>query len=110
MSDTDFDRLAESHARRRLFRFDPTFNSGHIAQIFVIVAGMFTGYTALKEGQATQRVELDQVKANAAAESLRVKESITEVRTDVKEVQRTLNDMNQTLAAIKAQQPIKGKP
>lgn len=108
MSNTDFDQMQDPK-RRQFIRFDPTFNSGHIVQIVVIVAGMFTAYSALKEGQATQKVEIDQVKASVAAEKVSSKESFNELRGDVKEISRALVQANQTLAVIQANQP-KAKP
>lgn len=111
MSNTDFDRLPDEAKRRQFIRFDPTFNSGHIVQVVVIVAGMFTAYSALKEGQATQKLEIEQVKATATADRTSTKESLTEIKGDVKEIQRTLVQVNQTLAVIEAkQQPKGGKP
>ncbi len=100
-TDTDFDRLGEP-ARRKLFRFDPTVSSGTLLQMTLLVIGIFGAYSALKEGQATQQIRLDQVETNATAESQRVKESLTEIKLDVKEVQRSINELGQRLAEIKA--------
>ncbi len=100
-TDTDFDRLSAAK-RRPLVRFDPTFNSGTIVQIVVICVGGLLAFGAVKEQLATQRTDIENVKSNAVAESLRVKDSITDLKGDVKEVQRSINELGQRLAEIKA--------
>ncbi|MBA3588214.1 hypothetical protein [Methylibium sp.] len=99
-NDTDAEQNGE-RTRRQLFRFDPTVNSGTILQMALLVIGIFGAYSALKEGQATQQVRIEQVESSALAESLRVKESLGEIKGDLKEVQRTVNEINQSLATIK---------
>lgn len=96
--------------RRQLFRFDPTVSTGTLLQlltVFLVTAGAWATYQA---DRATTRLELDAVKAAATAEKASTKESLGELKGDVKEVQRTLNQVTQTLAVIEARQaPQKGK-
>lgn len=96
--------LQVMNQRRQIIKFDPTFNTGHIVQIGVIVAGMFFAYTGLKEGQAIQAKDQLTLKAQVDSDRLAVKESLTELKGDLRELQRTVNAMNATVAGMK------GKP
>lgn len=102
--DTDFDRMPDAK-RHRYWRFDPTVSTGTLLQLGAIVVGVLTAYTALDKAQLTQQLRLEQVEQDAADESLRVKESLAEIKSDLKDVQRTLNDVSQSLATMKGRQP-----
>lgn len=105
--DTDFDRHADG--RRRLIKFDPTISSGTILQMasmFLVAAGAWATYQSDK---ATTKLELDQVKSAAAADKLGTKEALSELKSDVREMARTLNQVTQTLAVIEARQAPKEK-
>lgn len=108
MSSTDFDHLRDD-GRRRLFKFDPTINSGTILTLVSMLAVTGGAWATYQSDKATTRLELDQVKAAATAEKSSTKESLADIKGDVKEIQRTLVQVNQTLAVIEAKQP-KAKP
>lgn len=108
VSNTDFDQL-DPQKRRQFIRFDPTINTGALLEVVAIVVSVTLAYSALKSDQATQKIELDQVKASAAADKTSTKESLTEIKGDVKEIQRSLVEVNKVLAVIQANQP-KGRP
>ncbi|MEO8153552.1 MAG: hypothetical protein ABI605_10820 [Rhizobacter sp.] len=108
MSTTDFDQLTDS-GRRRLIKFDPTISSGTIVSLVSMLAVADGAWATYQSDKATTRLELDQVKAAATAEKSSTKESFNDIKGDVKEIQRTLVQMNQTLAVMEAKQP-KGKP
>lgn len=109
---TDYDQLRDGDPKRRQYvRFDPTLNVGTIAEILVILGGMVLAWGTLKSDQQTQRVELDSLKSAAVAEKQLTKEALAEIKGDVKEVQRSLNQALRTLDVIDArQQPTKEKP
>lgn len=110
-TDTDHGPLYSEHKRRQIFRFDPTVSTGTLLQLVTIIGAAFLAYGTYQQDRATTKLELDTVKASAAAEKTATKESLGEIRADVKEVQRTLNQLGQTLAVIEArQQPQKEKP
>lgn len=93
---------------RKLWRFDPTVSSGALLQIVTLTIGLGGAYATYRSDQATMRLEIDQVKATVATEKTSSKEALGEIKNDVKEVQRTLNQATQTLAVIQAQQqPVK---
>jgi uncharacterized protein YlxW (UPF0749 family) len=96
--------LQDPHSRRKLLRFDPTVSSGTLMQILVLIGGGIAAYTTYQTDKATQKLEIEQVKQSAVAEKLATKESLTELKTDVKEVQRTLNQVTNTLAIINERQ------
>ena len=80
--------------RKKYFQFDPTFNTGHALQILVLVLGGVSLWSQLAADRATQRLEIDQIKREAAAEVGRSKESIAELKGDVKRMEGTVNQMN----------------
>lgn len=93
--------------RRPMFRFDPTVSSGtllQLASILVLAAG---GWATYQSDKATAKLELEQVKTAAAADKASNKEALIEIKGDVKELQRTVNQTNQMLAVLNASQ--KGK-
>lgn len=108
----DYGNLPEGDPKRRQYvRFDPTLNVGTIAEILVILGGIVLAWGTLKTDQQTQRVELDSLKSAAIVEKQVTKEALAEIKGDVKEVQRSLNQALRTLDVIDArQQPQKGKP
>lgn len=111
-AETDFDRMHSGQSeRRRYVKFDPTLQVGTIVEILVIVVGIALAWGTLKSDQQLQRSDIDSIKKGADEQKLVSKEALAEIRGDVKEVQRTLNQVNTTLAGIEArQQPQKGKP
>lgn len=108
MSDTDFDLLSEPK-RRRLIRFNPNVDMGTLIQLATILAIAAGGWGTYQSDKATAKLELEQVKKAAADDKSSTKETLTDLKVDVKEIQRTLIQVNQTLAVINANQP-KGKP
>jgi len=103
--------LGERRSHRRLLRFDPTFSAGSLGQILTIVIGLGGAYATYQSDRATTRLELDQIKATALAEKSTAKESIAELKADVRQVQTTITSIDKTLAGIQAGLDAKkGKP
>lgn len=109
---TDFDRLPEGDPKRRQYvRFDPTFQVGAIVEIAVIVFGIGLAWATLKSDQQSQRADIETIKKAADKQELATKETLQEIKSEVREVQRTLNQALRTLDVIDARQtPQKGKP
>lgn len=84
-------------ARKRL-NFDPTINLGHV---LTFVGFMVAGFGVY--GNVDKRLTITEVQSAASADRAgdqdkRIKESLQELKTDVKDVQRAVNDINRTLA------------
>lgn len=86
--------------QKRLIRFDPTFNAGTVAQIIVILCSVATVYTGIRTDQVQQRSDLEQVKSTAMSERLATKEALTDLKADVKELQKGTNEIKQGLAIL----------
>lgn len=98
----DIDPISLDDGRRTLFRFDPTVNTGQIWQFagFLLACGLAYGtYSADKREAA---LEVLQIKKDAVDQRQTVKDSLTDIRADVKDIQRTLIDVNQNIAVLKA--------
>jgi septal ring factor EnvC (AmiA/AmiB activator) len=82
-------------------KFDPTINTGHILTLVVIASSAFMVYTGVREDQVKQRAELEAVKATAATERTQTKETLNELKADIKELQKTTNDVKESLAILR---------
>lgn len=85
-------------APRRRVNFDPTINLGHI---LTFAGFMIAGFGAW--GNIDKRLTLTEVQSHAVMERTseqdkRTAEALRELKTDVKDVQRAVNDINRTLA------------
>lgn len=96
--------------RRKLFQFDPTISSGMLTLIFAVVTGFVGTYVTITNQQARMDERLTGEKANATAEMGRVKESISDLKSDVKDLSGSMTNVKESLAEIKAQLREKGKP
>lgn len=94
---------ADHHHPKKLFRFDPTFNSGHAAQIIVIICSVATVYTSIRTDQVQQRADLEALKAAAVNERVATKEALTDLKVDVKDLAKTTGDIKESLAILRGQ-------
>lgn len=97
-SSTDYD-VFETAPRKRI-HFDPTINLGHILTFVGFIVVGFAAY-----GNIDKRITLTEVQASAAVERTteqdkRMSEALKELKTDIKDVQRAVNDINRTLAIV----------
>lgn len=88
--------------KQRLFRFDSTVSMGTLLQMGLITTACILGYGTYAADQARQKMEVEQIKVDASGQRTAMKESLGELRTDVKEVQKSLIDINQSMAVLKA--------
>ena len=95
---SDFSALTE---RKRYMKFDPTFNTGTIVQIAVIVIGGFSLFYTMKQDQALQKAELEYVKASILIERASTKDSLIEIKQEVKALQTSMNSVNESLAVLR---------
>lgn len=105
MSDIETEPMPFGDRRhhRKLVRFDPTVSSGTLLQLSALLIGFASAYATYQSDRATQRLEIEQIKANVAAEKVVAKESLTELRQDVRKVQETITSVDKTLTGIQAQ-------
>lgn len=95
-------RLPVRTERRQLMRYDPTINSGHILQVLVLMLGGAGFYGTYAADKRQTDLEVAQVKRDAEAQRAVVKEALGDLKTDVKDIQRTLIDVSQSIAVLKA--------
>jgi hypothetical protein len=95
--------FGDRRQHRRLLRFDPTVSSGTLMQLVALVVGFGSAYATYQSDRATQRLEIEQIKASVAAEKAAAKESIVDLRLDVRKVQETITSVDKTLTGIQAQ-------
>ena len=91
--------LGDRRDRRKFVRFDPTLSAGSVLQALVVMGAVFGLYGANERDSATKRLEIDQLK-----------ETTKETKADVRDIQRTLNQMNLSLAELKSELKKEPKP
>lgn len=91
------DHYQNSERPRKWLTFDPSINAGHVLTFVGFMVAGFSAYSTLDS-------RLVRLEEKAAASDMRareqqegVKEALSEIRADVKEVQRSLNDVNRNL-------------
>lgn len=95
----------EGQQAKRLVKFDPTVNSGTIIQIAVIVVTAVMAFSTVKTELATQRVEIEANKATATRDNSQTAEALKELKADVKELQKSTNDVKESLAILRGRNP-----
>jgi len=103
-SDTTPGALDGLHSsnRRKLFQFNPNIDAGTLLQIVVILVGMAAAYGTYTSDKAANAARVAAVEKEVVENKTTVKESISDLKSDVKEVQRSLIEVNQSLAILKA--------
>lgn len=91
MTDSDFAALEAKKAKR--IRFDPTINAGHILTTFVIVTGVFVGWTELdkrvvklEEGRKVQEQRDTHQDQMLGQHMGQIRESLSEIKRNVERV------------------------
>ena len=84
---------ARDTTRRRRVRFDPTINLGHLLTFVGFLATGMAAYSDLKERIAVQAVRIQAAEAEAAAEKTRNRDSLREIKDDLKEIRRGVEDL-----------------
>ncbi len=97
MTMTTPDILLPDNSRKR-FNFDPTINLGHVLTFIGFMLAGFAAYGNLDKRQTVVEVQNTAAIERSADQDKRIKESLQELKTDIKDVQRAVNDINRTLA------------
>ena len=88
------------HAEHRV-KFDPTISLGHVLTFVSLILAGFGVYNGMDK-RVTVLEEQRRVTEERVSERERFwKESVLEIKTDVKEVQRSLNDFSRALSTRK---------
>lgn len=85
---------ALDHPQRRRVRFDPTINLGHVLTFLGFLATGMAAYSDLKERIAVQAVRIQAAESDAMSEKGRNRESLREIKDDLKEIRRGIEDLN----------------
>lgn len=107
--DTEPAALDLPRRRGRLFSFVPDVSMGTLIQIGVLVVGAVSFYGQYAADRARDHAEVAQIKIDADSQRTAVKESLTDLKGDVKEIQSTLGKVNESLAVLKARSDLKGQ-
>lgn len=97
MSTSDFAQLAEVRQRKRL-AFDPTINLGHVLTFVGFLAAGFSAYSTLDKRMTLVEQHAAVVVERSREQDGRFKEGLLEIKSDLKYLQRSVNDVNRTLA------------
>ncbi len=93
---SDLSPLVE-HVQRRRVAFDPTINLGHVLTFVGFIVSGFTAYNALDKRVTVVESQAAAVVERSREQDGRLKETLREIKDDVKELQRSVNDVNRTL-------------
>lgn len=99
MSTSDFTPLADSGHHRKRVAFDPTINLGHVLTFIGFLVTGFSAYSALDKRVTLVEQQATVVVERSREQDMRMKESLLEIRADLKDLQRGVNDVNRTLTA-----------
>ncbi len=88
---TPFD---STRSARRKVAFDPTINLGHVLTFLGFMATGTVAYFDLRERIAVQEVRIHQIDNEYGAEKERIREALKELRDDVRETRRGVDELN----------------
>lgn len=88
--------------RRKLVEFDPKVSTGTLLQMLLILVGMITAYGAYTADKTANNLRVTQIEKDADTNRAAVKESLTELRGDVKELSRAVEKVNRSLDVLNA--------
>lgn len=82
---------------RKRLTFDPTINLGHVLTFLGFIAAGAGAYSTLNQRLTILEERTAAAEARGREQQLDMKGALQEIRADVKEVQRSLNDVNRNL-------------
>jgi hypothetical protein len=87
----------DHHPPRRKVTFDPSINLGHILTFLGFLSTGAVAYFDLRERIALNEIRTQAVSAEVAAEKQRTQQSVLEMKDDVREVRRGVNEILRTM-------------
>ena len=101
-TNTDFSPLdvsSSAHATRRRVVFDPTINLGHMLTFLGFIVAIFVTFSAQEKRVAMVEQQSVSLVERLRDQDVRFKEGLGELKSDIKDLQRSVNDVNRTLNA-----------
>ncbi len=81
---------------RRRVAFDPTINLGHVLTFVGFMVAGFSAYSTLDKRVTLIESQMLTSSMHVRDQDSRIKETLSDIRTDVKDLQRTVNFMSRS--------------
>jgi hypothetical protein len=82
-------------------KFDPTVNLGHVLTFASMVAAVMASYTLLDKRVGVLEERSNTAIAQATDRQVEQKESLREIKSDIKDLQRSVNEISRAVAGKK---------
>lgn len=89
--------MADPTDRKRL-NFDPTINAGHILTFISMVIAVIISYSLLDKRVGVLEERSNTAIIQAADKQAEQKESLREIKSDIKDLQRSVNEISRAVA------------
>lgn len=96
-NNSDFTTPVEPQRQRRV-AFDPTINLGHVLTFVGFLVTGFSAYSTLDKRVSLIESQTTVVMDRSREQDTRLKETLAEIKLDVKDLQRSVNDVNRNLS------------
>lgn len=88
-------------ADKKRLHFDPTINAGHILTFIAMVVGLMTSYSLLDKRIGVLEEKASSALVTAAERQVEQKDTLKEIKTDIKDLQRSVNDIGRVVTGKK---------
>jgi len=85
----------------RFMKFNPEINTGTIIQIVVVLASAAAIYSGIRADQVQVKADVEMVRAASLADRTQTKETLEDIKRDVRELQKSNNDIKESLAILR---------
>lgn len=99
----------DSGRKKLRVQFDNRIGIGEIVEIVVLLAGGLAAYGTYSSDQAKRDEKISQVKLDLETTRQSNKDSLVELKTDVKELNRAVSLQSETLAVLKERSEPNGR-
>lgn len=82
-------------------KFDPTINLGHVLTFVSMVAAVMASYAILDKRVGVLEERSNAAIAQASDRQIEQKESLREIKSDIKDLQRSVNEISRAVAGGK---------
>lgn len=82
-------------------KFDPTINLGHVLTFVSMVAAVMASYAILDKRVGVLEERSNAAIAQASDRQIEQKESLREIKSDIKDLQRSVNEISRAVAGKK---------
>ena len=89
--------MADPTDRKRL-NFDPTINAGHILTFIGMVVAVMVSYSLMDKRVGVLEERSNAAIIQAADKQAEQKESLREIKSDIKDLQRSVNEISRAVA------------